>query len=117
MKYIWMPLVALCLSACSPPEYMETKNYCAAIWNKKIPEKIELRVRDRTRIEERPTGKSTCWFNGRKNVCQQEMRRVYVDYQEIVEEDVNSFERNSEIQYCTYKKCMADYGNEDCKTE
>ena len=66
MKYIWMHLVALCLSACSTPEYMETKNYCAAIWNKKIPEKIGLRVRDRTRIEERPTGKSTCWFNGRK---------------------------------------------------
>ena len=95
----------------------ETKNYCAAIWNKKIPEKIELRVRNRTRIEERPTGKSACWFNGRQNVCQQEMRRVYVDYQEIVEEDVNRFERNSEIQYYTHKKCMADYGNEDCKTE
>ena len=45
------------------------------------------------------------------------MRRVYVDYQEIVEEDINSFERNSEIQYYTYKKCTADYGNEDCKTE
>ena len=44
------------------------------------------------------------------------MRRLYVDYQEIVEEDVNSFERNSEIQYCTHKKCMADYENEDCKT-
>lgn len=45
------------------------------------------------------------------------MRRVYVDYQEIVEEDVNSFERNSEIQYCTHQKCMVDYGNEDCQTE
>jgi len=104
MKYLWMPFVALCLSACSTPEYMETKNNCTAIRNKKISEKIELRVRDRTRIEERPTGKSACWFNGRKNVCQQEMRREYVDYQEIVEEDVNSLERNSEIQYCTYKK-------------
>jgi hypothetical protein len=31
------------------------------------------------------------------------MRRVYVDYQEIIEEDINSFERNSEIQYCTCK--------------
>ena len=70
MKYLWMPLVALCLSACSTPEYIETKNYCAAIWNKKIPEKIELRVRDRTRIEEHPTGKSICWFDGWKNVCQ-----------------------------------------------
>jgi len=70
-----------------------------------------LRDRDRTRIEERPTRKSTCWFNGRINVCQQEMRPVYVDYHEIIEEDVNSFERNSEIQYCTCKKCMADYGN------
>jgi hypothetical protein len=62
-----------------------------------------LRDRDRTRIEEHPTRKSTCWINGRKNVCQQEMRPVYVDYHEIIEEDVNSFERNSEIQYCTYK--------------
>ena len=95
----------------------ETKNYCAATWNKKIPEKIELCVRDRTRIEERPTGKSACWFNGQKNVCQQAMRRVYVDYQEIVEEDVNRFERNREIKYCPHKKCIADFGNEDCKTE
>ena len=116
MKYLWMPLVALCLSACSTPEYIETKNYCAAIWNKKIPEKIELRVRDRTRIEEHPTGKSICWFDGWKNVCQKK-RQAYVNYQEIVEKDVNSFERDSEIQYCTYKKCMADYGNEDCSTE
>ena len=45
------------------------------------------------------------------------MRRVYVDYQEIVEEDVNRFERNREIKYCTHKKCIADFGNEDCKTE
>jgi hypothetical protein len=44
-------------------------------------------------------------------------RQAYVNYQEIVEKDVNSFERDSEIQYCTYKKCMADYGNEDCSTE
>ena len=117
MKYPRMPFVALCVSACSTPEYIETKNYCAAIRNKKIQEKIELRDRDRTRIEERPTGKSTCWFNGRKNVCQQEMRRVYVDYQEIVEENVNRFERKSEIKYCTHKKCIADFGNEDCKTE
>ena len=111
MKYPRMPFVARWVSACSTPEYIETKNYCAAIRNKKIQEKIELRDRDRTRIEERPTGKSTCWFNGRKNVCQQEMRRVHAYYQEIIEEDVNSFEHNSEIQYCTYKKCMADYGN------
>ena len=104
MKYPRMPFVARWESACSTPEYIETKNYCAAIRNKKIREKIELRDRDRTRIEERPTGKSTCWFNGRKNVYQQELRRVYVDYQQIIEEDANSFERNSEIQYCTCKK-------------
>ena len=42
MKYLCMPLVALCPSACSTPEYMETKNYFAAIWNKKIPEKIRI---------------------------------------------------------------------------
>ena len=84
---------------------------------KKIREKIELRVRDRTRIEEHPNGKSTCWFDGWENVYQQKMRQRHVNYQEIVEEDVNSFERFSEIRYCTFKKCMADYGNEDCKTE
>ena len=78
----------------------------------KIPEKkIELRVRDSTRIEEHPTGKSNCWFESWKNVCQQKMRQVYVNYQEIVEEDVNSFERFSEIRYCTYKQCMADCEN------
>ena len=81
----------------------ETRNYCAARWNKKISEKFELRVRDRTRIEEHATGKSTCWLDGRKNVCQQKMHRVCVDYQEIVVQDVNRFERNSEIQYCSSK--------------
>ena len=91
----------------------ETKDYCAAIWNKKFPKKSNYRIR----IEKHPTGKSTCWIDGWKNVYQQEMRRLYVDYQEIVEEDVNSFERNSEIQHCTHKKCMADCENEDCKTE
>ena len=45
------------------------------------------------------------------------MRQAYVNYQEIVEKDVNSFERDSEIQYCTYKKCMTDCENEDYNTE
>ena len=45
------------------------------------------------------------------------MHQRYVNYQEIVEEDVNSFERFSEIRYCTYKKCMTDCENEDYSTE
>ena len=50
-------------------------------------------------LENRPVGSTA-----EKNVYQQELRRVYVDYQQIIEEDANSFERNSEIQYCTCKK-------------
>ena len=39
------------------------------------------------------------------------MHQGYVNYQEIVEEDVNSFERFSEIRYYTDKQCMADCEN------
>ena len=45
------------------------------------------------------------------------MHQRYVNYQDIVEEDVNSFERLSEIRYCTSKKCMTDCENEDYSTE
>jgi hypothetical protein len=50
-------------------------------------------------LENQPVG-----LTAGKIVYQQEMRRVYENYQEIVEEDANSFERDSEIQYCNFKK-------------
>ena len=93
-----------------------TKDYCAAIWNKKFPKNsnyasVTAPGSKNTQLGNRFVGLMVGKTSAKKK------RQAYVNYQEIVEKDVDSFERDSEIQYCTYKKCMADYGNEDCSTE
>lgn len=74
-----------------------------------------MRVVNRNRYEERPTGKSTCYESDGKTTCYQEMKEIRIPYQELVEMDLNEYRRDPHIEQCTIEKCMAKYGNEKCE--
>jgi len=72
------------------------------IWNKTFPKKsnyasVTAPGSKNTQLGNRFVGLMV------GKTCAKKKCQAYVNYQEIVEKDVNSLERDNEIQYCIYK--------------
>lgn len=109
-------LAVASLTACGTPEQQQTRALCTAEWMEKIPPKTELRLVTNRYYELVPTGKSICVTEGNTTTCQDEMKRDWIERQEIEEVDLNGPERAAQIKACTLKQCLANYGNAECST-
>ena len=107
-------LVGAGLAACGTPEQRQERALCTAQWMEKIPPKTELRLVKNRYHELVPTGKSVCVTKGNTTTCQDEMKRDWVERQEIEEIDLNGPERNAQIKACTVKQCQSKFGNAEC---
>jgi len=93
----------------------ETKNYCAAIWNKKFPKKsnyasVSAPGSKNTQLGNRLVG-STAGKTSANKKC--------VAYTWIIKKSLRKMSTvsNATAKYAIApKKCMTDYGNEDYKT-
>ncbi|MCR8722684.1 hypothetical protein [Frigidibacter sp. ROC022] len=104
------------LVACGTPEYQTERRACTAEWNVKIPQDLYQRLVQRTRYEQRPSGKSTCTTTGNTTTCVDEMISVPIPYTDVETVDRNKPRRDAQIRLCTAQACQARYGNADCKT-
>ncbi|MCR9175651.1 MAG: hypothetical protein NXI19_06585 [Alphaproteobacteria bacterium] len=105
----------LLLSGCATTEFYQARDACRAEWYARIPERIEQRLVNETRYEERFTGETVCTTNNDVTNCVQQTRRVPVTYPVVKNFDLNEPKRTPRINACVIDLCLNRFGNPDCK--
>lgn len=115
--FIVMTALCCAMMACGTPEERQERALCKAEWLQKIPPRIDHRLVTNQYRELVPTGKSTCITEGNKTTCQDEMKRQWVDRQELEEFDANAAQREPHIRACVAVACTQKFGNAECKLD
>ena len=105
----------LLLAGCATTEFYQARDACRAEWYARIPERIEQRLVNETRYEERFTGETVCTTNNSITNCVQQTRRVPVTYPVVKNFDLNEPKRTPRINACVIDLCLNRFGNPECK--
>lgn len=108
---------AVFLVSCVSSEYREEKGICEARWIKKIPPRLEQEWYQMPQFRQVPTGQVTCTTVGGFTNCNQIMTTEVYYVPAVRTVDRNSYRRDPQISACTQKKCIAKYGNKECKVK
>ena len=113
-RFVGLAAVLL-LAGCATTEFYQARDACRAEWYARIPERIEQRIVNETRYEERFTGETVCTTNKSVVNCVQRTRRVPVTYPVVKNFDLNEPKRTPRINACVIDLCLNRFGNPDCK--
>lgn len=105
----------LLLTGCATAEFYQARDACRAEWYARIPERIEQRLVNETRYEERFTGETVCTTNNSITNCVQQTRTVPVTYPVVKNFDLNEPKRTPRINACVIDLCLNRFGNPECK--
>jgi hypothetical protein len=108
-------LLSVLLAGCASTEFYEARNACRAEWYARIPERIEQRIVNETRYEERFTGETICTKGVNQTSCVQQTRQVPVTYPVVKNFDLNEPRRTPRINACVIDLCLDRFGNAECK--
>ena len=121
MRNFFLPIVlSFLVASCATPEFKMAENECTIIAFQQYPRAIARVLTQRTDWVEVYDGSMHCeirhhkgrdfqhCFPGTTMVAQ--TTPVYEDV------DLNTAPRNAYIENCTAQKCLAQYGNVECKT-
>lgn len=116
MRLRSLPLAILLLpAACGTAEYRAERAICEAEWMQRIAPVWRQQMVERTRYEDRPTGRQTCKTRGNVTECVAEMTRIPIPYVTVETVDVNAHRREVQIDACVVRACQQKFGNAECR--
>lgn len=115
MRILGLVAAAVVLGSCTTPEYQAERSICSAEWLRRIPPLYERQAVNRTRYEQRPTGITHCTTTGTTTTCVDEMESIAIPYVAFETVDVFAARRDTQIEACAARACLARYGNATCE--